>query len=104
MKLIADVDFVPAESEVDALFSKRVSSKMCGRVSMSNCTDYQARRLGVRYKTPGQKGTRFVHTLTAPRALLAVLENGQQADGSIIVPEVLRPWRGKDRIGPARSR
>ena len=72
--------------------------------STSNCTDYQARRLGVRYKTPGQKGTRFVHTLNGTavavtRALLAVLENGQQADGSIVVPEVLRPWLGKDHIG-----
>jgi seryl-tRNA synthetase len=73
--------------------------------STSNCTDYQARRLGVRYKTPGQKGTRFVHTLNGTavavtRALLAVLENGQQADGSVVVPEVLRPWLGKERIGP----
>ncbi len=73
--------------------------------STSNCTDYQARRLGVRYKTPGQKKTRFVHTLNGTavavtRALLAVLENGQQADGSVVVPEVLRPWLGKDRIGP----
>ncbi|HBI41387.1 MAG TPA: serine--tRNA ligase [Planctomycetales bacterium] len=73
--------------------------------STSNCTDYQARRLGVRYKTPGQKGTRFVHTLNGTavavtRALLAVLENGQQADGSVVVPEVLRPWLGKDRIEP----
>jgi seryl-tRNA synthetase len=72
--------------------------------STSNCTDYQARRLGVRYKTPGQKGTRFVHTLNGTavavtRALLAVLENGQQADGSVVVPEVLRQWLGKDRIG-----
>jgi seryl-tRNA synthetase len=71
--------------------------------STSNCTDYQARRLGVRYRTPGQKGTRFVHTLNGTavavtRALLAVLENGQQMDGSVVVPEVLRPWLGKERI------
>jgi seryl-tRNA synthetase len=76
--------------------------------STSNCTDYQARRLGIRYKTPGQKGTRFVHTLNGTavavtRAILAILENNQQANGSIVVPEVLRPWMGKDRIGsPAR--
>lgn len=73
--------------------------------STSNCTDFQARRLNVRYKTPGQKGTRFVHTLNgtavaATRALVAILENGQQADGSVLVPPVLRPWVGKDRIGP----
>jgi seryl-tRNA synthetase len=73
--------------------------------STSNCTDYQARRLNIRYKVPGQKGTRFVHTLNGTavavsRAILAILENGQQADGSVLVPEVLRPWVGKDRIGP----
>ena len=73
--------------------------------STSNCTDYQARRLNVRYKSAGQKGTRFVHTLNGTavavsRALVAILENYQQADGSVVVPEVLRPWLGKDRIGP----
>jgi seryl-tRNA synthetase len=73
--------------------------------STSNCTDYQARRLGIRYKTPGQKGTKFVHTLNGTavavtRALVAILENNQQADGSVIIPEVLRPWVGVDRIGP----
>jgi seryl-tRNA synthetase len=73
--------------------------------STSNCTDFQARRLGVRYKSPGQKGTRFVHTLNGTavavtRALLALLENNQQADGSVVIPEVLRSWVGKDRIAP----
>jgi seryl-tRNA synthetase len=73
--------------------------------STSNCTDYQARRLGIRYKTPGHKGTRFVHTLNGTavavsRALVAILENNQQVDGSVTIPEVLRPWVGKDRIGP----
>jgi seryl-tRNA synthetase len=73
--------------------------------STSNCTDFQARRLNVRYKVPGQKGTRFVHTLNgtavaATRALVAILENGQQADGTVLVPPVLRPWVGKERIGP----
>jgi seryl-tRNA synthetase len=72
--------------------------------STSNCTDYQARRLNIRYKVPGQKGTRFVHTLNGTavacsRAILAILENYQQADGSVVVPEVLRPWVGKERIG-----
>jgi seryl-tRNA synthetase len=71
--------------------------------STSNCTDFQARRLKIRYKIPGQKGTRFVHTLNGTavactRALVAILENYQQADGSVIVPEVLRPWVGKERI------
>jgi seryl-tRNA synthetase len=71
--------------------------------STSNCTDYQARRLNIRYKTHKQKGTRFVHTLNGTavavtRALLAILENNQQADGSVLVPEVLRPWVGKEKI------
>lgn len=71
--------------------------------STSNCTDFQARRLNIRYKGPGFKGTRFVHTLNGTaiavsRALVAIFENFQQADGSIIVPEVLRPWVGLDRI------
>lgn len=75
--------------------------------STSNCTDYQARRLGIRYKGSGFKGTRFVHTLNGTtvactRALVAILESYQQADGSVIVPEVLRPWVGKDVIVAAR--
>jgi seryl-tRNA synthetase len=73
--------------------------------STSNCTDFQARRLNIRSKSHGQKGTRFVHTLNGTavactRALLSVLENYQQADGSVTIPEVLRPWVGKDRIAP----
>jgi seryl-tRNA synthetase len=73
--------------------------------STSNCTDYQARRLGIRCKGPQHKGTRFVHTLNGTavactRALLAILENYQQADGSVVIPEILRPWVGMDRIGP----
>ncbi|CAN0373721.1 unnamed protein product, partial [Ectocarpus sp. 4 AP-2014] len=68
-------------------------------------TDYQARRLNIRYKKTGEKGTHFVHTLNGTavacgRAMIAILENYQQADGSITVPEVLRPYVGKDRIGP----
>jgi seryl-tRNA synthetase len=72
--------------------------------STSNCTDFQARRLNIRYKSPKHKGTRFVHTLNGTavavsRALVALLENYQQADGSIIVPDALRPWlHGKERI------
>jgi seryl-tRNA synthetase len=72
--------------------------------SASNCTDFQARRLGTRVRSPEKKGTQFVHTLNGTaiaitRAIIAVLENYQQADGSVIIPEVLRPWVGKDRIG-----
>ncbi len=72
--------------------------------STSNCTDYQARRLNIRYKTKGEKGTHFVHTLNGTavaisRALIAIIENYQQADGTVVVPDVLRPWVGKERIG-----
>jgi seryl-tRNA synthetase len=73
--------------------------------STSNCTDYQARRLMIRYRPAQGKGTRFVHTLNGTavavaRALVAILENYQQADGSVLVPPVLVPWVGKDRITP----
>lgn len=75
--------------------------------STSNCTDYQSRRLNIRYRNKGEKGTHFVHTLNGTaiacsRAILAILENYQQADGSVLVPEVLRPYMGRDRIGPAK--
>ncbi|HEY2882879.1 MAG TPA: serine--tRNA ligase, partial [Pirellulales bacterium] len=75
--------------------------------STSNCTDYQARRLGIRYKHKGEKGTHFAHTLNGTavaisRGIIAVLENYQQPDGSVIVPEVLRKWMGKDCIVPAK--
>lgn len=71
--------------------------------STSNCTDYQARRLNIRLRSKEKKGTRFAHTLNGTavactRALVAILENYQQADGSVVVPEVLRPWVGKDVI------
>jgi seryl-tRNA synthetase len=72
--------------------------------STSNCTDYQARRLNVRFKHKAEKGTHFVHTLNGTaiaisRALIAILENNQRADGTIRVPSVLRPWVGADVIG-----
>ena len=67
--------------------------------SVSNDTDFQARRANIKYRPTDGGKTRFVHTLNGsglgmPRTLIAVLENYQQADGSIVVPEVLRPWMG----------
>jgi seryl-tRNA synthetase len=97
--------------------------------SASNCTDYQSRRLNIRYRPAGQQqkeesaavaaaggggngkgegkgkkaaasgATQFVHTLNAtacavPRMIVAILENFQQEDGSVVVPEVLRPYMG----------
>jgi seryl-tRNA synthetase len=67
--------------------------------SVSNVTDFQARRANIRYRPEGGGRPQFVHTLNGsglgmPRVLIAVLENYQQADGSVVVPEVLRPWMG----------
>ncbi|MDZ7894449.1 MAG: serine--tRNA ligase [Sphingobium sp.] len=67
--------------------------------SVSNCGDFQARRMNARYKPEGEKNTRFLHTLNGSglavgRTLVAVLENYQQADGSVIVPDVLTPYMG----------
>jgi seryl-tRNA synthetase len=71
--------------------------------STSNCTDYQSRRLGIRFRRKGKKGTEFVHTLNGTavaisRALIAIMENYQQPDGSIAVPEILQRYVGADRI------
>ncbi len=73
--------------------------------STSNCTDFQARRLGIRFRPKEGKGTQLVHTLNGTaiavsRALIAVLENGQQADGSITIPVALVPYFGQDQIAP----
>jgi len=74
--------------------------------SCSNTGDFQARRMNARFRPKEEKATRFVHTLNGSglavgRTLIAVMENYQQADGSIVVPEVLRPYMGGlERIGP----
>ena len=72
--------------------------------STSNCTDYQARRLRVRFRDPATGRPRFVHMLNgtaiaSPRVLIPLLENHQQADGSVMIPKALRPYAGFDRIG-----
>jgi len=71
--------------------------------STSNCTDFQARRLNVRYKDDDGKN-RFVHMLNGTaiavsRAIIAVLENFQQADGSVRIPKALVPYVGFEEIG-----
>ncbi len=76
--------------------------------SCSNCGDFQARRMSARYRPEGEKGTQFVHTLNGSalavgRTLVAVLENYQQADGSVAVPDALRPYMGGiDLLEPTR--
>ncbi len=67
--------------------------------SVSNVTDFQARRANIRYRPEDSKKNRFLHTLNGsgtalPRIMIAIMENYQREDGSIIVPEVLRPWMG----------
>ena len=75
--------------------------------SCSNCSDFQARRMNARARGKDDKRTRFVHTLNGSglavgRALIAVLENYQEADGAVSVPEVLRPYLdGRTRLEPA---
>ena len=71
--------------------------------SCSNFTDYQARRANIRYRPEGGKKTELVHTLNGSglaigRTWVAIVENYQQADGSVLVPEVLRPYVGAERI------
>ena len=73
--------------------------------SVSVCGDWQARRMNARFRPEGGGKPEFVHTLNGSglavgRALIAVLENGQQADGSVDLPEALHPYlRGKTRLG-----
>jgi seryl-tRNA synthetase len=67
--------------------------------SVSNVTDFQARRANIRFRPTDGGRVRFAHTLNGsglgmPRTLIGVLENYQQADGSVVIPEVLRPWMG----------
>ena len=73
--------------------------------SCSNCEDFQARRANIKYRDPENfKGSRYLHTLNGSglavgRTLVAVLENYQNADGSVTVPEALRPYMGgKDHL------
>ena len=71
--------------------------------SCSDCTDYQARRASIQYRPEPEARARFVHTLNGsglgvPRVLIAILESYQQPDGSVVIPEVLRPYTGFDAI------
>ena len=73
--------------------------------SCSTCTDFQARRSNIRYRSEPRGRPQYVHTLNGsglaiPRVIIAILENYQQPDGSVIVPDVLRPYVGTDVIRP----
>lgn len=91
--------------DLEAWMPGRGESGEWGEVtSTSNCTDYQARRLNIRYKQKDVKGTHFVHTLNGTaialsRGIIAILENHQNEDGSVNVPAALQPYIGKEKIG-----
>jgi seryl-tRNA synthetase len=73
--------------------------------STSNCTDFQARRLKIRFKRQGAKKNEMVHTLNGTaisnaRAILTLLEIHQRSDGSVAIPKILQPYMGRDSIGP----
>jgi seryl-tRNA synthetase len=75
--------------------------------SCSNFESFQARRANIRYKPEGKKGTDLVHTLNGSglavgRTWLAIIENYQQADGSVVIPEPLRPYIGAEKITPKK--
>ena len=72
--------------------------------SCSTCGPFQARRMNARFRRAGQKETEFVHTLNGSalavgRCMVAIMENGQQKDGSILLPEALHSYMGTDKIG-----
>ena len=98
-----DLGFAAAES-----YDIEVWAAGCGEwlevSSCSNCTDFQARRANIRYRTEQGARPAFPHTLNGsglalPRIMIAILENNQQADGSVVVPEALHPYTGFERIG-----
>jgi seryl-tRNA synthetase len=71
--------------------------------SCSNCGEFQARRMKARFRKPGEKGTRFVHTLNGSglavgRTLIAILENFQEVDGSVVLPDALVPYMGGTKV------
>jgi seryl-tRNA synthetase len=75
--------------------------------SCSNFEAYQARRANIRYRPDGKNKPEFVHTLNGSglavgRTWVAIVEHYQQADGSVVIPEVLRPYMGAERITPKK--
>jgi seryl-tRNA synthetase len=92
--------------DIEAWMPGRGEGGSYGEVtSASNCTDYQSRRLRTRFRRKGSKKNEFVHMLNGTavalsRAPIAVLENHQRADGSVAIPEALKPYMGRDAIGP----
>lgn len=105
---ICDGDLgAPAAKKYDIEVWIPTQEKFRELTSCSNCTDFQARRSRIRYKTADGKNL-YAHTLNGTaiavgRTLVAILENYQNADGSVTVPEVLKPWmHGIDKIEPKK--
>jgi seryl-tRNA synthetase len=95
---VADLGFSAAK-KYDLEFWSPGQNRWIEVSSCSNCTDFQARRANIRYRPEPRSAPEFVHTLNGSglavgRTLAAVLENYQQADGSVLIPEVLRPYMG----------
>jgi len=92
--------------DVEAWMPGRGEDGSWGEISSaSNCTDYQARRLKTRFRRAGTKKNELVHMLNGTavsnaRTILALLENHQQGDGSVLVPKALQPYVGRERLGP----
>lgn len=97
--------------DLEAWMPGRGDSGEWGEItSTSNCTDFQSRRLNIRYSGTlenGRKDRGYVHLLNGTavavsRAIIALLENFQQSDGTVVIPDALRPYTGFDRIAPRR--
>ena len=92
--------------DIEAWMPGRGEGGSWGEISSaSNCTDYQARRLKIRFRPEGSKKNEIVHMLNGTavsnaRTILAILEIHQQPDGSVRVPKALQPWVGREVIGP----
>ncbi len=92
--------------DIEAWMPGRGDGGSWGEISSaSNCTDYQARRLKIRFRREGEKKNETVHMLNGTavsnaRTILALLENHQQRDGSVRIPEALQPYVGREVIGP----
>ncbi|PKH47658.1 serine--tRNA ligase [Dehalococcoides mccartyi] len=98
----ADISFGSAKSYDIEMYSPGVDEWL-EVSSCSNCTDFQGRRANVRFRRTSEAKPEFVHTLNGsglalPRVMISVIENYQQPDGSIVIPEVLRPFMGVDVI------
>lgn len=92
-------DPAAAKYDIEAWFPSE--NKYRETHSCSNCTDYQSRRLNIKYHNK-ENESEFVHilngTVFSERPILAILENNQQEDGSVLIPKVLRDFMGKDKI------